>query len=768
MGSGTFVLMIFSFVGCSLCDIYMHNPRGSNNRLDEESRERTTDTRLFDSQNNARGGYNVGSLYYHTGSTLPIEWTNQHSCGDINCHCEIILQYACGVDIRDGATIQRIPNVRSQCASSNCQTDPAYGLHESYDHYLRCSRRLRNQGLFTADQKLNGRTAQFTRQNPAGTRYGYECPEERDYYPYWHHSPWTDIAVLTNDPSRCQYYQSESANVKDRFECRVPASVLESNGTILLPISQSECLKVPGASWDRQAAWNVSAPVCRTAESTRDNHLGDTARGVNFAFNWTVPEELAGQKCILRVRYNVSTGDYDRWGSFADQNNNNQLDLMTRLGFANKSQTDSRGYRFQNNPQVQIFADSTKFKLQVNLNTAQFGRVFQDRSHVFYVRPRPEAIPAGAEILNLNVRGKRGNIVQVYPAVEYDFVPQLVQAKPGSFVHPQWTGSNTNNPGNAGQGLARTDRSNMLPLHDLAANVPNISATMDWTLSGLASWSSADLANLALLSQSPQLGGSTRLLNDAGTYFDLGARRVSRSGEWYYTCTRNNNFSNRSHKGRMVCSSDRADTFLVDSQASSMKVTNGTRTLAEVSIPSGAFSGLRYLQLRVTPTSTPPAASDGSAMSPSTSSSSGASSSDVYGDTWFTGQLRIEVDGLADEAFEKALTVTMATSDGTDPTGGQDVQIYRMNAEFSTAMSHQGSLDSASPNWVTFTVSRPGVYAARGFASSRLSVVGLVAGIVGALALIGAVLAVVLVHRRNPEYFPEKLRFLQRSTQSEV
>ena len=30
--------------------------------------------RLFDSQNNNRGGYNEGSLYYYVGSKLPIEW----------------------------------------------------------------------------------------------------------------------------------------------------------------------------------------------------------------------------------------------------------------------------------------------------------------------------------------------------------------------------------------------------------------------------------------------------------------------------------------------------------------------------------------------------------------------------------------------------------------------------------------------------------------------------------------------------------------------
>ena len=60
--------------------------------------------RLFGSQNNNRGGYNVGSLYYYEGSILSIEWTNQHSCGDQNSHCEQILQYMCGDQVRDGAT----------------------------------------------------------------------------------------------------------------------------------------------------------------------------------------------------------------------------------------------------------------------------------------------------------------------------------------------------------------------------------------------------------------------------------------------------------------------------------------------------------------------------------------------------------------------------------------------------------------------------------------------------------------------------------------
>ncbi len=57
-------------------------------------------------------------------------------------------------------------------------------------------------GLFTADQKLNGDRAIYTRQDNQGNRYGYECPEERDYWPYV--SPWSDIAILTTNTSMCR------------------------------------------------------------------------------------------------------------------------------------------------------------------------------------------------------------------------------------------------------------------------------------------------------------------------------------------------------------------------------------------------------------------------------------------------------------------------------------------------------------------------------------------------------------------------------------
>jgi len=75
-------------------------------------------------------------------------------------------------------------------------------LHESWDHYNRCRTRQRNKGYFTADQNLKGNTAIYTRQDAAGTKYGYECPEERDYWPYV--SPWSDIAILTTNTSMCK------------------------------------------------------------------------------------------------------------------------------------------------------------------------------------------------------------------------------------------------------------------------------------------------------------------------------------------------------------------------------------------------------------------------------------------------------------------------------------------------------------------------------------------------------------------------------------
>ena len=92
----------------------------------------------------------------------------------------------------------------------------------------------------------------------------------------------------------------------------------------------------------------------------------------------------------------------------------------------------------QNNPKIKV--GRAQLPLQLAINTAQFGRTFQDRSHIFKLLPRPNAVKDDDVIYNLNIRGKRGNIVQVYPAVEYDFIPKRLRITSTDLVHIQWTG----------------------------------------------------------------------------------------------------------------------------------------------------------------------------------------------------------------------------------------------------------------------------------------------------------------------------------------
>lgn len=300
-------------------------------------------------------------MYYYVGSLLSIEWTNQHSCGQDNNDCDIVLQYMCGddvrtrassvsfspslcVQVRDGFT-EEVPNPNNSeqrtpdfCEPTNpgagCSktrhaernTDPVpkfiYGMHETYDYYERCYTRERNKGLFTADKGVdNNRGATATRQNTGGNNvrnapsqqtganHGYECPEERDYWPYWHPAPWKDIAILTTRMGDCQFWAGQSQNVDPKWECVVGQNfpVNPQNPTQRVPTANREaaCVAQQG-SWTQFPALGGGVPQCLPASWNRDNHLGNTVTGHTSSYNWTIPNTPSAN-CVLRLRYNITT-----------------------------------------------------------------------------------------------------------------------------------------------------------------------------------------------------------------------------------------------------------------------------------------------------------------------------------------------------------------------------------------------------------------------------------------------------------------------------
>ena len=533
-------LLLSLLVGIASADLYLHHPRGSNNKLNERQKNVRNDNRLFDSQNNANSGYNVGDdcnpacaidtnndnnaapdtynatapgagegmMYYYAGSFLQLEWTAQHGCGKNNPHvdCEIIVQYACEdtmPNLRNGhriATIGGGQNDNGQNTNdlntltgkterespNSTKSGQEYGQHEDYEYWMDCKKRERNKGLFTADKlqsTTNQQTSIYTRQGNNAERYGYECPEERDYYPFWHPSPWRDAIVLTDDTRRCGMYSKESQNVVDKGHCDVPGYKCHDHPSCVerrynqnanqqpfdqppLPNHRAACEAwseryptMPG-TWVESGRRDTWPPRCQRTPYQRMNHHGNTDQGIPASVEWIVPglnwnEQIVAdnKKCVLRIRYNTSSKDFDGWDIGEDPKGvkaNPQSDFV------------GLGYNYSG-------------PLRLNINTAQFFRTFEDRSHVFEIRTRPLYVPFYSAIHNFNVRGKRGNVVQTYPSVEYDFVwsrKHRGNVYRWDFLHIQWTGSDANSPNDAGNGMQMTDRHNMVETVDPGTNFP--------------------------------------------------------------------------------------------------------------------------------------------------------------------------------------------------------------------------------------------------------------------------------------------------------
>jgi len=721
----------------AFADVYMHNMRGSNDRNCERNVNRNNGNRLFDSQNNAKGGYacpravagqaadaQTQTMYYYVGEKIPLEWTNQHGGGDNkNLHSEVVLQYACtdtldpagdfnaadgtvgtprdGIpqDGNDAATDQIPDNIAS--ATPNTAATKRFGMHESYAFYQECQRTERNKGLFTSDQNLNRNDARATRQNNNGNRNGLECPEERDYYPYWRPSPWRDIAVITSDfsPKKMEYYQKNSQNVAANARGMCVAGTgaaaqadftqkrqqrdwynneaqCNSNGhtwtaTQYAPgfqgaasppmeVVQGEYSRVnqlgngaaafteisvakdcgPEGDKTKQCMEEVctdhstkryyKAPnadgssACEPGESTNtyktwdgrmfDSHFGNSLGATAYPF--AIPN-TPNKNCVLRLRYNITTYDYPAWA-----NGNRYLDTADTFSGAPgiDSTANCRGDNANNDQPCTAYSFPAMTQdpyvsvgenneiLSLALNTNQYSRTFQDRSYVFEIRARPADIPATKSIISMSVRGKRGNIVQTYPAVEYDFAPAQLTLGVGDQVHAQWTGSDYNpqrgcNNGEGGppdcQGCdpfsqqainaanqnSRADRANLVFTDAVGYNAP-LGATPTDTVDLLQTkitapanlaktpFSGANVWQLAYINQ--DAAGSA--LKEAGLscltqqqlnninnnnqrenhpqncaklnaavkpYFDGGLMTTARPGKFAGMSTRNNNFSNR-------------------------------------------------------------------------------------------------------------------------------------------------------------------------------------------------------------------------------
>lgn len=606
---------------------------------------------LGNTNTQTQSGYNEPPMEMELGTVLPIEWTSQHACGpNDKTSCEIVMQYGCDATtpengmpgLRDG-TGTGCPNNGDQCPPLQNDEDAdddtsttAYGQHESPVWYQECRTRGRNKGLFTADRNMNNRNqARSTRQNPNGGRSGTECPEERDYFPYWLATPWRDIAVLTSNISRCQYYSEHTQNTRGRLNpdgqgARPPWCMLDNGcDTTECEACTDEACVIEKCTCSECNDIEVK-PVCMEAFWNRDNHLGGGVGGQANLFNWSLPSKTTGlragpdstdeeedaakefDRCVFRMRYNITTGDTD-------------LDLESSIAYWDLTSQ----YNGDDSPVEQDEAvivpgaeeevnsgildgnaaggggsdqDGQTRTLQLALNTNQYGRIFEDRSMVFHlvdfderadlarrrrlqtekdVKLTEEGLREYEEDLscdtvhNLEVRGKRGNVVQSFPGVEHDFDPSPLVAETGDCIELTIHLTDNDPPNNAGEGLPGSGRANLaltetgdknIPVTDYLNPVakpnelfPNEEAMFRWSYLGQESLKRAGQDAPACLPEEEiednneeQNVRNCGKLNPVGPEYNAGRIELQNAGTWHFMSTRENNFSNRSHKSQII------------------------------------------------------------------------------------------------------------------------------------------------------------------------------------------------------------------------
>lgn len=484
----------------TLADVYWQFPPGSNNRLNENTNNRNNDNRLFDSQNNDRAGFNINKYEFYVGTELELAWTLQHSCGEnAKAECQTILQYMCNGDpvALTDETVNLQEGRTTNTPSSNDADNPQTGQHEPPLYYKHCVGRQRNKGLYTADQldpkSQNGKhTARFTRQDNQGTRYGLECPEERDYYPYWGPTPWKDIAVLVDNPGAIlnepvdttttvkTFYQNESENVKGRQFCKTDKNSLRNLPDNYNPARDSDLklgnqiTKDCGGINSYSSSHEIPAPKIVKNLESKDNHHGNAVNGRFFdSYKWLIPENLAGKDCVIRLRYNMSSPELNNWNlnqtDIIQEGNQNQdrfnqknlnpkdktgpKEIYQKFGLSDQ-EAYRRNYRQVNDAKIYPHGQ-VPLRIEMSYNTDQLARTFEDRTYIIKFLARQgntgnevQNIPSTATIHNLYAEGKPGTDVEAYPNFQFDFYPQTIVAKKGDFIHFQFSGDSRNDKNN--------------------------------------------------------------------------------------------------------------------------------------------------------------------------------------------------------------------------------------------------------------------------------------------------------------------------------
>merc|ERR1711953_1306887 len=431
-------------------------------------------------------------------------------------------------------------------------------------------------------------------------------------------SIWRPVAIMHNDLAECQTQMAAKSAANEVKSACVPKKAdmngQKNNNELADLVSKTnkadcEAADVGGVWFTEKFDMPAGYPFCVKAAWSQVNNLGDveeTAKGgLPRNWDWTLPtiDQFAASGCyvynsagtggqkyvrvVTRLRYNMTTMDYAPYATNAACNQNKKGNVQSPV---------------EQNPTVDVGVDMQGLRLA--LNTAQTGRTFQDRSHVFRVMKMPDAAGAAAmksanKIINVSVQGKRGNIVQTFPAVEYDFWPKTVEMNIGDCAAFQWTGSNTHNNGNpagdgqagdAGEGRGGSDRSNLIQIMDENSTYPApldkavvddffanskvfrtytgeavstgnpIQGTEDpQTLAGrdaqvyfLSAGYYATEDGVAQAVGNDADGELNVLLNNTPASMRGMTVCPEKAGTYEFTCTRNNNFSNRDQKLTIV------------------------------------------------------------------------------------------------------------------------------------------------------------------------------------------------------------------------